>query len=87
MSGSVSDLGRQLVEQRLVDVAVDLAADQLFGTGHGEHGRLATQVFLGAVGGGLDLGDGERLLATGFDDGLDLGLFDDLVRPDAAPGR
>ena len=61
-------------------VGVDLALEQLLGTGHGEHGHLLAQVFLRAVGGGGDLGFGQRLLAVGFGDRVVLGLVDDLVR-------
>src|SRR5690606_11939175 len=79
MADSGSDLGGQLVQQRLVHGAVDLAADQLLGAGDRERGHLTTQVFLGAVGGGGDLGLGQGLLAVRFRDRLGPGLVDDLV--------
>ena len=60
-------------------VAVDLLADQLLGAGDRERGHLATQVFLGAGAGGVDLGEAQRLLAVGFGDRVVLGGLDDLV--------
>jgi hypothetical protein len=75
-----SELGREVVEQGLVGTCVDLALDQLLGTGHGQGRHLLAQVFLGAVRGGRDLRLGQRLLALGLGYGLVLGRVDDLVR-------
>jgi hypothetical protein len=41
---------------------------------HRQRGHLLAQVFLGAVGGGGDLGLGQRLLAVAFGDRVGLGL-------------
>ena len=41
--------------------------------------HLLAQVFAGTVGGGVDLGLGQRLLAVGFGDRVVLGLVDHLV--------
>ena len=59
-------------------VAVDLAADQLLGAGHGQRGHLPAQVLAGAGRRRLDLGERGRLLAVGLLDRLFLGQVDDL---------
>jgi hypothetical protein len=62
-----------------VRAGVDLALQQFLGTGHRQRGHLLAQVFLGAVGGGLDLGLGQRLLAAALGDRIGLGRVDQLV--------
>src|SRR5690606_30312221 len=74
-----SDLRGQLVEQRLVRVRIDLAADHPLGTGHGQRTELAAQLLAGAVGGRLDLRLRRGLLPGGLGQRVVAGLVDDLV--------
>src|SRR5690242_12710964 len=75
---SASDLRSQLVEQRLVGVGVDLAADQLLGAGDGDRRDLLAQFLAGAVASGLDLGERSGLLPVALFDRFVLGGVDDL---------
>src|SRR5690606_33298160 len=75
----ISDLGCQLVEDVLKRPGVDLATDQAFGAGHGQRTDLLAQILARAVGGGLDLGHGDGLLAIRLGQRVLLGLLDDLA--------
>src|SRR5690606_33081082 len=71
-----SDLAHELVEQILVRVGIDLALEDLFGTGDGQRGNLGPQFLAGTVRHALDFGGGNGFLLGAFDDGIGARLVD-----------
>src|SRR5690606_30132570 len=74
-----SDLGYELVDQILVRVGVDLALEDLLGTGDGQCADLAAQLLARPVRHALDFSGGDRLLLGAFDHRIGACLVDDLA--------